>query len=417
MNETPDFDLKRLAIPAYGPSLLFGVAEGAMLPVVPLSARDLGGSVASAALMVALLNIGSLLFNVPSSVITAKYGERHAIIGASFVGVAAAAVCMAANTLVLFGVGAFLMGISGSVFMLARQSYLTEAVPAHYRARALSTLGGVMRVGMFIGPFAGAAAMGLWHLRGAYAVCVVALAIAGVAGATLHDLPAHTDGTDRAKSAATVRGVARDYKRIFLTVGMGILLVAMIRATRQAVIPLWAEHLGLSAQTISVIAGIASGIDMLVFYPAGKVMDVFGRRWVTVPSMLVMGISMMAIPLTHGAVLLCVVACVLGFGNGIGSGMVMTLGADFSPSVGRAQFLGIWRELSDAGATLGPVVLSLVTAAAALVAGIVVSGVFGLLAAAVMWWSVPARRSGPPTPQDSKLCSAEGNSPDATSRA
>lgn len=417
MNETPDFDLKRLAIPAYGPSLLFGVAEGAMLPVVPLSARDLGGSVASAALMVALLNIGSLLFNVPSSVITAKYGERHAIIGASFVGVAAAAVCMAANTLVLFGIGVFLMGISGSVFMLARQSYLTEAVPARYRARALSTLGGVMRVGMFIGPFAGAAAMGLWHLRGAYAVCVVALAIAGIAGATLHDLPAHADGFDQAKGAATVRGVARDYKRIFLTVGIGILLVAMIRATRQAVIPLWAEHLGLSAQTISVIAGIASGIDMLVFYPAGKVMDVFGRRWVTVPSMLVMGISMMAIPLTHGAVLLCVVACILGFGNGIGSGMVMTLGADFSPAVGRAQFLGIWRELSDAGATIGPVVLSLVTAAAALAAGIVVSGVFGLLAAAVMWWSVPAKGGGPPKPQDSKLCAAEGNSPDATSRA
>ncbi|HWC23961.1 MAG TPA: MFS transporter [Flexivirga sp.] len=417
MSETPEFDLKRLAIPAYAPSLLFGMAEGAMLPVVPLSARDLGGSVAAAALMVTLLNIGSLLFNVPSSVITAKYGERHAIIGASVVGVAAAAVCMAANTLVLFGIGAFLMGISGSVFMLARQSYLTEAVPVHYRARALSTLGGVMRVGMFLGPFAGAAAMGLWHLRGAYAVCVVALAVAGVAGASLQDLPAHTGDAAQAKGAATVRAVARDYKRIFLTVGMGILLVAMIRATRQAVIPLWAEHLGLSAQAISVIAGIASGIDMLVFYPAGKVMDVFGRRWVTVPSMLVMGLSMMAIPLTNGAVLLCLVACLLGFGNGIGSGMVMTLGADFSPSVGRAQFLGIWRELSDAGATIGPAVLSVVTAAAALAAGIVVSGVFGLLAAAVMWWSVPTKGSGPPRSQDSKLCSAEGNSPDATSRA
>lgn len=417
MSETPDFDLRRLAIPAYAPSLLFGVAEGAMLPVVPLSARDLGGSVASAALMVTLLNIGSLLFNVPSSVITAKYGERHAIIGAAGVGALAAALCMTANTLVLFGIGAFLMGISGSVFMLARQSYLTEAVPARYRARALSTLGGVMRVGMFLGPFVGAAAMWVWRLHGAYAVCVVALVVAGLAGGTLQDLPAHTTESGADPSSVTVRGVARDYKRIFLTVGIGILLVAMIRATRQAVIPLWAEHLGLSAQAISVIAGIAGGIDMLVFYPAGKVMDLFGRRWVTVPSMLVMGLSMMAIPLTGGAVPLCIVACVLGFGNGIGSGMVMTLGADFSPSVGRAQFLGIWRELSDAGATLGPAVLSLVTAAAALAAGIVVSGVFGLLAAAVMWRSVPRKGHGPPVAQDSKLCSAEGNSPDATSRA
>jgi MFS family permease len=416
MSETPDFDLRRLAIPAYAPSLLFGLAEGAMLPVVPLSARDLGGSVATAALMVTLLNIGSLLFNVPSSMITDRYGERHAIIGASVVGVVSAALCMAANSLAMFGIGAFLMGVSGSVFMLARQSYLTEAVPARYRARALSTLGGVNRVGMFLGPFIGAAAMGLWHLRGAYAVCVIALALAGALGATLQDLPAHIAEDGQLPAATKVRRVVVDYRRIFLTVGMGVLLVSMIRATRQAVIPLWAEHIGLSAQTTSIVYGIAGGIDMLVFYPAGKVMDIFGRRWVTVPSMVVMGLSMMAIPLTHGAVMLCVVACVLGFGNGIGSGMVMTLGADFSPSVGRAQFLGIWRELSDAGSTVGPAVLSWVTAVVALSAGIVVSGFFGLFAAVVMWFSVPTK-GRPQLRQDSKLCSAEGNSPDATSRA
>ncbi|WP_265447074.1 MFS transporter [Flexivirga meconopsidis] len=397
MTAAPDFDLRRLAIPAYGPSLLFGVAEGAMLPVIPLSARDLGGSVAAAALMITLLNVGSLLFNVPSSMITARYGERHALIGASVVGVLSAACCMLANSLAMFAIGVFLLGVSGSVFMLARQSYLTEAVPAHFRARALSTLGGVSRVGMFAGPFAGAAAMGLWHLRGAYAVCALALAVAGVLGATLQDLPPHPA---RASAApATVRGVLRDHRKIFLTIGMGVLLVSAIRATRQAVVPLWSEHLGLTAQTASIIYGVAGGIDMLVFYPAGKVMDVFGRRWVTVPSMLVMGLSMMAIPLTHGALTLCLVAGILGFGNGIGSGMVMTLGADYSPDVGRAQFLGIWRELSDAGQTIGPAVLSGVTAAFALGAGIVTSGAVGLAAALVMWRSVPPLRTRNSAPQ------------------
>ena len=40
---------------------------------------------------------------------------------------------------------------------------------------------------------------------------------------------------------------------------------------------------------------------MLVFYPAGKVMDRKGRVWVAVPSMLTMGVAMMATPFTHGA--------------------------------------------------------------------------------------------------------------------
>ena len=151
------------------------------------------------------------------------------------------------------------------------------------------------------------------------------------------------------------------------------------------------EHLGLSAGHASIVYGIAGGVDMLVFYPAGKVMDVRGRRWVTVPSMVVMGLSLLAIPLTSGAVSLTVVSCILGFGNGIGAGMVMTLGADYSPDIGRAQFLGIWRELSDLGAVGGPALLSGVTAAVALGPAIAATGVVGLVAAGVLWKYVPAK--------------------------
>ena len=45
-----------------------------------------------------------------------------------------------------------LLGAASSVYTLARQSYLTEIVPPEMRARALSTLGGTLRIGMFTGP-------------------------------------------------------------------------------------------------------------------------------------------------------------------------------------------------------------------------------------------------------------------------
>nr|WP_245934056.1 MFS transporter [Branchiibius hedensis] len=389
-------DLRRLALPIYGPSLLFGLGEGAILPVVALSARSFGASVAVAALMVMLINAGSLVFNVPASIICDRYGERLAIVGASALGVLATVLCLVAGNLAVFSVGVFLIGIASSVFLLARQTYLTEAVPAQYRARALSTLGGVMRVGVFIGPFLGAAAMAVWHLQGAYVVCVVALLLAGILGATLKDLPGHGRAARTAPDAApapTVRAILREKWPVFITVGVGILLVSAVRQSRQAVIPLWAEHLGLSPQVSSVIYGVSSAIDMLVFYPAGKVMDVRGRRWVTVPSMLVMGLSMLAMPLTHGVATLTLVSCILGFGNGIGAGMVMTLGADFAPELGRAQFLGIWREMSDIGGTAGPLLLAAFTALLGLGPAIAISGVIGLVAALQMWRAVP-RRSG-----------------------
>ena len=85
------FSLRSIAVPAFGPALLFSIGEGAILPVVALSARDLGASVAVAALIVTLIGLGSWFFNLPASLITLKFGERWAIVGAA----AASAVALA----------------------------------------------------------------------------------------------------------------------------------------------------------------------------------------------------------------------------------------------------------------------------------------------------------------------------------
>jgi MFS family permease len=388
------FSLRKIALPAFGPSFLFGLGEGAILPVIALTVRQLGGSVALAALMVTLIGIGSLVSNIPASMITTRYGERWAIVGAAAWGAAAMALCVLAGSLWAFGIGAFMVGMSAAVFGLARQSYLTEVVPFHFRARALSTLGGVMRIGLFVGPFVAAGLIHLVGIGGAYWAGVGALVLAALVAARMPDLPAPAvaaDATDLAavRAPATLRTVGVSHAKIFLTVGIGALLVAAVRASRQAVIPLWAEGIGLDAATTSLIYGLAGAIDMLVFYPAGKVMDRKGRNWVAVPSMVIMGVAMMLTPFTHGAVTLLLASLLIGFGNGIGSGMIMTLGADYSPIAGRAHFLGLWRLMSDLGATGGPALLSAVTALVSLAAGIWCTGLLAFAAAAVLWYWIP----------------------------
>jgi MFS family permease len=131
---------------------------------------------------------------------------------------------------------------------------------------------------------------------------------------------------------------------------------------------------------------------MLVFYPAGKVMDRKGRSWVAVPSMLIMGTALLLTPLTHGAVTLLLASLLIGFGNGIGSGLIMTLGADHSPVGGRAHFLGLWRLISDLGSTVGPALLSGVTAVLSLAGGVACIGLLAFTAAGVLGYWIP--RSG-----------------------
>lgn len=393
--DSGDFSLWSIAVPAFGPSLLFGIGEGAILPIIPLSARDMGSSLAGAALVVSLIGIGSLISNIPASIFTAKFGERIGMLAAAALSLVAMLICVFSHELWMLGLGVFLIGVASAVFNLARQSYLTEAVPAFMRARAMSTLGGVGRIGLFAGPFVGALAIHLSDLSGAYWVAAVAVAAAGVVVWWLPDLVS-PEGVAPTGPKVTVSALLATHGKVFLTVGIGVMLVSSVRASRQVVVPLWADNLGLNPATTSLIYGLSGAIDMLVFYPAGRVMDRKGRVAVAVPSMALMGLALLLMPLTTGAITLLLVALLIGFGNGIGSGLIMTLGADYSPRHGRSQFLGIWRFMADIGGSSGPALLAGLTALVTLPFGIGATGLLGLGAAAVLGYSIPRNK---PTPR------------------
>ena len=389
-------------MPAFAPSLLFGLGEGAILPVVPLTARELGGSVPQAALMVTLIGIGSMVSNVPASMITMRQGERWALVAAAVWCALAMALCAWTESLVLFAVGCFMVGMSQAVFSLARQSYLAEAVPMEYRARVMSTMGGVTRIGMFIGPFLAALAIRHYGLAGSYGVGVAALLCAAVIAARLPSLEPATaavgaQAAGEPASAPTFASILRRHRKVLVTLGLGIMLVSAVRAARQVVVPLWGDHLGLEPSLTALIYGVANGVDMLVFYPAGMVMDRKGRSWVAVPSLLIMGVALLLTPLAHGAWGLLLAAVAIGFGNGIGSGLILTIGADHSPRHGRAHFLGLWRMMSDIGSACGPALLSFLAATLSLGSAIALIALLAFAGAAQLAWWLPRV----PRPDDS----------------
>lgn len=374
--------MRAVALAVYVPSVLYGVGQGAIAPVVALSALRLGASPGVAGVVVALTGVGQIAGDLPAGQLAARYGERRAMLAATGLAGVALVGCALATTVVLLGACVLALGLTGAVWGLARQAYLTEAVPVRLRARALSTLGGSHRVGMFAGPFIGAAAVARWGVAAAYWVHVVAAVLACLALVSLPEVERRSTRTGAA--ATTLRAVVRAHAPVLRTLGLGVLLVGAVRASRQVAIPLWAEHLGLSATATSLVFGVSGAVDMLLFYPAGKVMDRWGRVFVVVPSMLVLGVAHLLLPLSGGLAALLAVAVVMGVGNGMGSGIVMTLGADASPDVGRAQFLGAWRLCADAGNAAGPLAVSAVTAAWALGPAVLAMGGVSLVGAALL---------------------------------
>ena len=130
---------------------------------------------------------------------------------------------------------------------------------------------------------------------------------------------------------------------------------------------------------------------MLLFYPAGKLMDVAGRWWAAIPSFVILGVAHVLLAFTSSVVGLGFVAILMGIGNGLSTGIVMTLGADASPAAGRPQFLGAWRMLHDIGRGVGPVLISALIAAASIgVASVTVGGAAIAAAGAFHVW-IPRR--------------------------
>ncbi len=379
--------LARVAPAVFLPTLVFEIGMGAMVPMIALSGRGLGASVGMAGLVLALLGVGQILGDVPAGALAARVGDRRAMLIAAGIAVVTLLGCAAADTLWELALGITATGAVNAVFILARQAYLTEVIPEGLRARALSTLGGMSRVGAFVGPFIGAAVV---HGRPVRDVYWLALACAVTAGLVVLLVPdVAGPAAERRRDPVSVRSVVTRHHRVFLTLGTAVLLVASVRATRQTVLPLWADHLGLSPSTTSVVFGLAGLVDTLTFYPSGKIMDRAGRLWIAVPSMLVLGLTQAVLPLTDGLLSLTVVAMLMGFGNGIGSGVLMTLGADVAPSATRSQFLGVWRLCSDSGTAAGPLVVSAAAGLGSLAAGIETMGVMGVMAATALLRWVP----------------------------
>ena len=81
----------------------------------------------------------------------------------------------------IFAIAIGSTGLSTAIWGLARHLYLTESVPYEMRSRAMSTLGGVHRIGVFVGPFLAAGVLTVLGTDGAYWLQIVAaVAASGV---------------------------------------------------------------------------------------------------------------------------------------------------------------------------------------------------------------------------------------------
>jgi MFS family permease len=348
---------RRLAFEVYVPWTLAQLGRGMLLPVVPLYLRDAGLSYTMVAVVLASLGLGAVLGGLPSGAIAGRFGPEWLFVGATIatgvtaamLGISTAVLALIAFRL-LYGMGA--VGMRVSVQMLVNM-----AAPVRLRGRSMSWLGGAVRLAFFIGPLVGGVLVDAVGFSATFAVCGVTT-LCGLMPflAVRRDRPAGQRFDRPTVPWSSLGDALRRHRGLLLLAGTGPALVMTVREGRNVVVPLIGDELGLSATAVGALVAIGTGADLLLFPVAGWLMDRFGRLHAIVPAFSLLGFGMLVLGLSDSATGAIVAGVIMGVGNGMSAGTMLTLGGDLAPS-DAGPFLAALGMMQDGGVVIGPIVV------------------------------------------------------------
>ena len=291
-------------------------------------------------------------------------------------------------------------GFGIALYNVARHAYMADKASLANRGRAIAIFGGVNRIGKFLGPAIGGAVGLAYGLRAPFllfgAVAIIALIVVALFMRSTEQTASPSFSIFKPDMQHLISTVRMNYQ-ILITAGGAQLFAQTVRAGRDIIIPLYgADIIGLDVGSIGLIVSIAGGVDMALFYPAGLLMDRRGRKFAIVPCFLTQAIGMALIPFTGSFAALLTVTSIIGFGNGLGSGTMMTLGADLAPTDSRGEFLGVWRLIGDIGSSGAPLVVGWVATFLILQTAIWTVALSGLISVLIFAFLVPETLRKPP---------------------
>lgn len=381
------FKLRSLVVPVFIPSALFSTGEYALVPMIPASAEQLGASIPLAGLIAGFVMIGTVIADLPAARVVNRFGERNSMMYSALFAAVGLLLAVVAQNIWILALGVSTVGLSVAVFALARHSYMAEFVPLDKRARALSVLGGMFRLGSFVGPMLSAAVIVLFDVQAVFWLSAIAMLAAVV---ILAFSRADRHEPDEIAPAGSMMQVLWSERRKLYTVGLGSSILGMLRTTRIIGLPLWALSLHIPSETTALYIGIAAALDFALFYTSGQIMDKYGRVWAAVPTLLGMGITHLLVGFAQDSTGFLWLALAMALANGLGSGLILVLGADLAPEGSRNEFLGGYRVLVDGSVAASSPLLSWFTVITGSVAtGMGIFGVLGFVGAWLMFKYIP----------------------------
>lgn len=376
--------LRRLIVPTYVPVFLSRLAMAMLVPILPLYLSDRGLSLGATSLVLAGAGIGGALGGLPSGGLIARSGERVAmLVGFTLSALAVAPLGLTDSVLILVGLR-MIAGASLPLIRLSRQSFVTRRVRTDQRGRALSLVGGSSRVALAIGPLLGGFLAEAIGFRAAFVIasCIVGLGLVPSWVSDQMGPPELVPLATGKRRVGLIEGIRR-YRGRVAVAGMFPLLFMAVREGRYVVLPLIADELGLSIAQVGLIVTASTVADMTLFPVAGWLMDRFSRLAAWIPALSLFAVGLAGLALADSATHVVIAGIVIGVGNGLSSGALLTFGSDLAPADAPGPFLASMGVSADIGRISGPLIIGFAGARLGLGGGALVLA--AVMIAALAW--------------------------------
>jgi predicted MFS family arabinose efflux permease len=354
--------------------VLIGINQlgfGSVVPVLPLYARSFGVSQVSIGLAIAVYGLARFLVAVPVGQLCDRLGRRPALALGGLVTAAGNLLCAYAPSYPIFVGARFVAGVGAAFVLTAGQIVLADITTPAVRGRAMAIYQGTFLFAVGIGPFPG----GVLAERFGLATPFVAYAIMGSLAALVGWLRVPETmalrGRDHRPDAPALSLAPPFRAQLRLLAGrVGFLLVSLVSFasafTRTGalfnVIPvLGQDRLRLSPDRIGFALALGSLAGFGFAYPAGVLVDRYGRKSVIVPATLLTGVSMLLFLMAPSYAWFVAACLVWSIAQGVGGVAPAAYAADVAPPRMNAAAMSLYRTLADSGYVIGPLALGLVT--------------------------------------------------------
>src|SRR5262245_15231503 len=260
---------------------------GGIVPALALYARSFGVSQSAIGLAIGVYGLARFLVAVPAGTLADRLGRRAALALGGLLTAAGNLACGVAPTFAAFVLARFVAGAGAALVINTGQIVLADITEPRGRGRVMALYQGVFLFAVGIGPLPG----GLLAEHAGLAMPFVAYAVARALAALVAWLRVPETRGRRAPGAGEGPPVSFAAQIRLLTSHVGFVLVGLTSFSNAVartgalfnVIPILArDRLGLSTGRIGLGLALASIVGLALAYPAGMLVDHFGRKAVIV---------------------------------------------------------------------------------------------------------------------------------------